>query len=63
MSNESSVLLVTSEATDKRITGTVALVDSAGAPIPAVGIPALPTEDGNYQLNVASGVLSWTEIV
>ena len=63
MSNESSVLLVTTPGTDKRITGSVALVDSTGANIPAVGLPALPTADGNYQLTVASGVLSWTEIV
>jgi hypothetical protein len=31
MSNESSVLLVTTDETDKRVTGTVALVDSTGA--------------------------------
>jgi hypothetical protein len=63
MSNESSVLEVTTDGTDKRITGRVALVDSSGDNIPAVGIPALPTDDGNYQLTVASGVYSWTEIV
>lgn len=28
-----------------------------------VEVPALPTEDGNYQLTVASGVYTWAKIV
>ena len=29
------------------------------AVLPAVGIPTLPTADGDYTLRVASGVYSW----
>jgi hypothetical protein len=64
MANESQVLEVaTGAASDKRVTGKVALVNASGDALPAVNLPELPTEDGNYQLTVASGVYSWTEIV
>lgn len=63
MSNPSSVFEVVANSPDKRPTAQVALVDADGADHPASQIPALPTADGNYQLTVASGVLSWTEIV
>ena len=66
MSNESSVFQVIAGGTDKRVTAQIALVDANGDEIAlavAAALPALPTEDGNYQLTVASGVYSWTEIV
>lgn len=69
MANESQVLQVVDGTAGKRPTAQVSLVDSAGAAIDlsgagvAAAMPALPTEDGNYQLTVSSGVLSWTEIV
>jgi hypothetical protein len=62
MSNESQVLRVVAGAPSKRVTGEVSLVTEAGAAFPASSIPALPTDDGDYQLTVASGVYSWTEI-
>lgn len=63
MSNESQVLQVISGGTDKRPTAQVALVGADGAELPASQLPALPTDDGNYQLTVSSGAYSWTEIV
>lgn len=62
---EQKVFLVDSTVTSPNgeVNARVALVDAAGDPIPAAGLPALPTADGNYQLTVTSGVYSWTEIV
>lgn len=42
------------------INGRVRLVDSEGETVPGMGLPALPTDDGDYNLTVTSGVYTWT---
>lgn len=59
MANPSQVLRVVAGSTDKRPTAEVVLVNESGAALPAAGIPALPTANGDYTLRVASGVYSW----
>lgn len=40
--------------------GAIKLLNADGsAVLPAVGIPTLPTANGDYTLRVASGVYSW----
>lgn len=61
MSNESQVLRVLSgAATGKRATAEVSLVNAAGAVLPAVNLPTLPTSNGNYVLTVTDGVYTWS---
>jgi len=59
VANESQVLKVVPATAGKIPTAEVSLVNAAGAPLPAASIPALPTSNGQYVLNVASGVYTW----
>lgn len=64
MANPSQVLRVVQADTTKIPTAEVSLVDAEGAAIDlsaAAQLPALPTANGLYALNVASGVYSWVE--
>lgn len=44
------------------VNGSIRLVNSQGATVPGLSLPALPTSNGQYGLTVASGVYSWTLI-
>lgn len=44
-----------------QVNGKVKLVNADGsAALPAVGLPALPTSNGNYVLTVTGGVYTWS---
>lgn len=42
------------------VNGAVRLVTAAGATMPAMQLPALPTSNGDYNLTVTDGVYTWT---
>jgi hypothetical protein len=63
MSTAPLIAIVESAAGDKQPNTRIVLVTAAGAILPAVLLPALPTADGNYNLTVASGAYSWSAVV
>lgn len=44
------------------VNGRIALVTAAGAPLPGSQLPALPTSNGQYGLQVTGGVYTWTAV-
>jgi hypothetical protein len=43
-----------------QVNGSIKLLNADGsAALPAVGLPTLPTANGDYTLRVAAGVYSW----
>jgi hypothetical protein len=53
----------TIESPNGEVNGRIKLVNAAGDSLPASGLPALPTVNGQYGLTVTGGVYTWTLIV
>lgn len=50
----------TIESPNGEVNGKIRLVNAAGESLPASGLPALPTVNGDYVLTVTDGVYTWS---